>query len=59
MKNTILCVFKFFLVAPHIREYGATHEALHVDYLFKPAPSSATRNPQSAAAARTNLHDEY
>ena len=35
-----------FLVAPHVREYGATHEVLHVDYLLKPAPSATNRNAQ-------------
>ena len=35
-----------FLVAPHVREYGATDEALHVDYLLTPPPSATARNSQ-------------
>ena len=34
------------LVAPHVREYGAIHEALHVDYLLTPPLSATTRNAQ-------------
>ena len=37
---------KLFLVAPQVREYGATHEALYVDYLLKPVPSATNRNAQ-------------
>ena len=35
-----------FLVAPHVGEYGAPHEALHIDYLLNPAPSATNRNAQ-------------
>ena len=41
-------------------ENGATHEALHVDYLLNlhRPPPTAMRS-RSSSQARTNSHDEY
>ena len=51
----------YFLVAPHVREYCATHEALHVDNLLTPAPSATatttatTRNAQQQQPEQDKL----